>query len=304
MDDKTTMEITNEKLEELIKEYVAERTKERLSNILNLLRPTKLYVPAMLKGPNEPTPCFIKNSNEEQFLVTYTSKSQIPKEPKSQALLCMPFPACNSIVVKPELKLAGMVINPFSDNMILRTELVEKLHEADEKAAKMKQVKMTPEQFHIFIRKQVEFGILPKRLFEEGGAFVEKLCDEKETFVDQIFADAYASAYKESKIYPYTEKDYSVMALEIAEDLTLIRLDLPEQGLVPPLCYRIYITYNPLTKKAGYYTIEMTGEPDVHLLGQMQEGGTHSDHGQAPVEGAELQKIMDLARSSGSAITS
>mgnify|MGYP000267291011 CR=1 FL=1 len=50
------------------------------------------------------------------------------------------------------------------------------------------------------------------------------------------------------------------MALDISEDLTLIRVDLPDKGLVPPLCYRIYITYNPLKDEAHYYTIEMTKE--------------------------------------------
>lgn len=287
-----TMEITNDRLEAAIKDYAADRTKENLSAILNLLRPTKLLVPAMLKAPDQPTPCFLKNNSGDQFLVVYTSKAQIPEEPKSQAILSMPFPACNNIVVKPELELTGMVINPFSDNLILKKELIQKLHEADQKAGQMKQIKMTPEQFNVFVKKQVEFGVLPKRLFTEGADFVEKLCEEKESFVNQIFAET----YKEAKLYPYTENDYSVMALDIAEDLTLVRVDLPEKGLVPPLCYRIYITFNPQTKKAGYYTIEMTKEKDVRLLGQMQPDGKHTDYGEAPVEGAELQKIMDLAR--------
>ncbi len=200
MDDRTTMEITNDRLEEAIREYAADRTKERLSEVLNLLRPTKLFVPAMLKAPDQPVPCFLKNNNGDQFLVVYTSKAQIPAEPKSQALLSMPFPACNNIVVKPELKLAGMVINPFSDNLILKTELVEKLHEADLKAPQMRQVKMTQEQFRVFVRKQVEFGILPRRLFTEGKEFIDKLCEEKEAFISEI----YAEAFKDPKFYPFS----------------------------------------------------------------------------------------------------
>ena len=108
MDEKMTMEITNDRLEEAIKQYAAERTKENLTTVLNLLRPTKLYVPAMLKAPDQPTPCFLKNNKGEQFFVAYTSKEQMPEEPKSQALLFMPFPACNNIVVKPELELTLM----------------------------------------------------------------------------------------------------------------------------------------------------------------------------------------------------
>lgn len=300
MEQKMTIEITNDKLEQAIKTYATERTKENLSAVLNLLRPTKLLVPAMLKAPNQPTPCFLKNNEGNQFLVVYTSKEQIPEEPKSQAILSMPFPACNNIVVKPELNLTGMVINPFSDNLVLKTELIQKLHEADQKAGQMKQIKMTPEQFNVFVKKQVEFSIMPKRLFSEGEEFVQKLCDEKESFVNEIFA----AAYREAKLYPYTENDYSVMALDIAEDLTLIRVDLPEKGLVAPLCYRVYITFNPQTKKAGYYTIEMTQEKGVRLLGEMLADGKHADHGEAPVEGAELQKVMDLARGEGDEMTS
>ena len=292
MEEKMTMEITNDRLEEAIKEYAADRTKERLTTVLNLLRPTKLFVPAMLQAPDRPIPCFLKNSNEEQFLVVYTSKEQIPEEPKSQAMLNMPFPACNNIVVKPELKLAGMVINPFSDNLVLKTELV--------RAAQMKQVKMTPAQFQVFVKRQVEFGVLPKRLFTEKQEFMNKLCDEKEAFINEIFA----GVFKEPKLNPYTENDYSVMALDIAEDLTLVRVDLPEKGLVPPLCYRIYLTINPKTGKAGYYTIEMSKEKDVRMLGEFLEDGKHIDHGVAPVEGAELQKIMDLARGEGAEMTS
>ncbi len=300
MDEKVTMEITNDRLEEAIKEYAAERTKENLSTVLNLLRPTKLFVPAMLKAPDQPMPCFIKNNSGEQFFVAYTSKEQIPAEPKSQALLSMPFPACNNIVVKPELKLNGMVINPFSDNLVLKIELIQKLHEADQKVPQMKQVKMTPQQFNVFVKKQVEFGVMPKRLFAETDTFVERLCEEREAFVNEIFAET----YKEAKLNPYTEADYSVMALDIAEDLTLIRVDLPEKGMIPTLCYRVYITVNPQTKKAGYYTIEMTKEKDVHMLAQILPSGKREEIGEAPVEGAELQKIMDLARYEDGEMTS
>ena len=79
MDEKMTMEITNDRLEEAIKQYAAERTKENLTTVLNLLRPTKLYVPAMLKAPDQPTPCFLKNNKGEQFFVAYTSKEQMPE---------------------------------------------------------------------------------------------------------------------------------------------------------------------------------------------------------------------------------
>ena len=70
MEEKMTMEITNDKLEEAIKIYAAERTKENLSTVLNLLRPTKLLIPAMLKAPDQPTPCFLKRTALRRWPVT------------------------------------------------------------------------------------------------------------------------------------------------------------------------------------------------------------------------------------------
>ena len=51
-----TMEITNDRLEQAIKEYATEHTKEKLTEVLNLLRPTKLLVPAMLQAAIQSSP--------------------------------------------------------------------------------------------------------------------------------------------------------------------------------------------------------------------------------------------------------
>lgn len=101
---------------------------------------------------------------------------------------------------------------------------------------------------------------------------------------------------KEQKLYPYSEKDYSVMALDIAEDMTLIRIDMPERDMAESLCYRVYITYDPQKDIVSYFTIEKTADKEVRRLGGVCEDGRHADYGDAPVEGAELQRIIDLAR--------
>lgn len=45
--------------------------------------------------------------------------------------------------------------------------------------------------------------------------------------------------------------------------------------------------------------IEMTKEKDVRLLGGVTEDAKHVSYGNAPVEGAELQEIMNLAKNPG-----
>jgi hypothetical protein len=293
MDSNTTMEITNERLEEAIKVYAADHSTANLQTVINLLMPTRLMVPAMLKAPNQPIPCMLKNGKQEQFLAVYTSKAQIPKEPKSQAMLSMPFKNCCEVTLKDELSIFGIVVNPFSDNLVIKKELVEKIYDTMQKAANTKQVKMTPAQYTVFVKKQVEFGLLPKRLYTEKADFVNKICDEKEAFINRIFADA----FREQKLYPYSENDYSVMALDIAEDMTLIRVDLPERDMAAQLALRVYITYDPTKDVASYFLIEATAEKDVRNLGGIAPDGKHTDYGEAPVEGAELSHIIELARS-------
>ena len=94
------------------------------------------------------------------------------------------------------------------------------------------------------------------------------------------------------------------MALDIAEDLTLIRVDLPEKALAAPLCYRIYITFNPQTKKAGYYTIEMTAEKEVRALGQIRRMAGMRVWARRRLRERSFRKIMDLARYDGTEMTS
>lgn len=82
----------------------------------------------------------------------------------------MPFPACNSVAVKPELNLSGMVINPFTDNLVLKIELIQKLHEADEKMAKQpKQIKMTPQQFQAFVKIRQNFCDSKALVYRKSG---------------------------------------------------------------------------------------------------------------------------------------
>ncbi len=294
MDNNGVQKVSNEKIEAAIKEYAADRTKDNLSKVVNMLRPAGLLVPAMMKEEQKPVPFFLKNNQGEQYLAVFTSKEQANEEIKKQPVLLMPFPVCNSIVANDQFDLKGMVINPYTDNLILRKELVLKLHLADQELAKQmkeKKATMTPEQYTQLIRRQVEFQLLPKRLFTEGEDFVNLLCKEKEAVVCEI----YENLGKEAKVNLYVPSDFSLMALNINPQLLLVRLDMPSKGAGVPSCQRVYLTFNPETKQAGYYTIERLQGVKELRLGEVKPDGTHVDLGEAPVEGVQLEKIMELA---------
>jgi len=61
-----------------------------------------------------------------------------------------------------------------------------------------------------------------------------------------------------------------------------------------PVAVRAYVLYAEEENKADYYTIELTQEKDVHKIGRITADGRYEDIGEAPTEGAELQRMLDL----------
>lgn len=140
MDKNQTRQISNEAVETAIREYTGEQTKENLTKVVNLLRPSLLMVPAMVSEEKKPVPLFLKNQEGVAFLAVFTGKNQVPEEMRKQTVMVMPFPMCNGIVADDKFGLRGMVINPYTDNLILHADFIKRLYEADKELAKrMKQ---------------------------------------------------------------------------------------------------------------------------------------------------------------------
>ena len=195
--------------------------------------------------------------------------------------------------------LGGVAINPFTDNLIFKMPLVLRIQAVEKKRRelakqggepKKKTLQLTPEQYLQFERRQFEFGFLPKRFFEQGQAFMDELCEKKEEYIDQLFEEA----YQEKRRYPYLPEDFSVMVMNIAEDLLIVRVDLPAQDMAAPSFLRIYLAWNEVAGSGRYLTIETVKDSKERKLGELTLDWKKVDHGVAPVEGAELQYVIDL----------
>jgi hypothetical protein len=119
---------------------------------------------------------------------------------------------------------------------------------------------------------------------------IDGLCEKKEEYVDQLFE----AGYQQNRMYPYLPEDFSVMIMNITKELQIIRIDMPEKDTGIPSCRRIYLSWNEQTGKGRYLTIERTQVRGLDLLGEFAEDGRHIEHGEAPVEGAQLQRILEL----------
>ena len=203
-----------------------------------------------------PIPSILKNKDGITFFPIYTTVEQIPKEPPYDVLMNVPFQSCVGVVMNGSMNAEGIALNPFTDNLIFRKELLEALHREDEAMrAGAKPVKLTPEQMKIAMRQKAEFQEFPSRIYKEGPSFVQQLSDERET---------------------------------------LVRVDLPEVKDSAQLCHRVYVTLNPQNEEIHYFTVERGRKKGQNNLCGVARDGRHLEYGEAPVEGAEIQRIMDI----------
>lgn len=305
-----------EKLNALLDTFLEDQSRENKINMVNALLGTTVFLPgvfppgtdlsALPKPPNpgerlqlpkgmNPLPAIMKNKNGETFFPAYVAQELIPAEPKPQVVINMPFMALVTMAINNPI-VNGIAVNPFKQNVLLREPLLKALKEDEAKrkaagaAAPGGKLQMTPEQAQAFFRRKVETELMPKALYDDPKGFTEKLCDEQE----KTLRAQYERVYKNPADCPYPESDLSVMALSIREGLLLIRLDLPPVKGLQPVAVRAYVLYAEEENKADYYTIELTQEKDVHKIGRVLADGRYEDIGEAPPEGAELQRMLDL----------
>jgi hypothetical protein len=168
----------------------------------------------------------------------------------------MPFLAANKLVAQQPDKIAGLVINPFSHNLIFKKPLVERIEEIEAKRGKggARKVRMSQEQYRCFEHSQFAFGHFPKTFFAHGSEVIAGLFDKKEAYVDQLFE----MGYQQPRMYPYLEEDFAVTVMNITNELCIIRVDMPQKDLGMPSCRRIYLSWNEQLGKGRYLTIERT----------------------------------------------
>lgn len=291
-DPELTLDVKNPEVEAQMRAYSREKTGESLGLLITKLREARLLVPATLNEKKQPVPCALKAPTGEMLFPVYTSKEQIPAEPKSPVIINMPFLAVNRMVANPGANATGIVINPFTDNLVFKEPLVKRIEEVESQRRNGKKtVELTPEQYTAFERRQFETKFLPQRLFANGKELFAALCEKKEACIDELFEES----YQQKRMYPYLPEDFSVMVMHISGELQLVRVDMPGK-IEPGACHRVYLAWNEELGAGRYFTVEQTKEKGVKLLGEIGGDGKVIRHGESPVEGAELQRIIDIIK--------
>lgn len=303
-DPNLTIDVNNDEIEKLLEGYSNDSTAENLNELLNKVHVSRMLVPANLNSKKQPVPCVIKNDEGKLFMPIYTSKGQIPAEPKSPVILNIPYLAVNDMALKKEVNADGIVINPFTHNLVFKKELLEKIaqvEKARQEAAKnpqkanqsqqpqTKTIQLTEQQYTLVERRQFEMVFLPGKFFEGKQEFMDRLAKEKEEYIDSL----YEESYQQKRMYPYLPEDFAVMVMSISDTLSVARIDMQTRDMDIGSSIRAYLVCDTANDVTRYFSIEL-GKERNHILAEINPDRTRTSLGEAPVEGAELQAILDI----------
>ena len=292
----------NEELEAAVRAFKTEQTNEKMLKIMAYLKEATVMQPAVLpkdfdpqkiqslikdsqggKTPVKltsqasPNPIILKNNKGEQFLAVFTGKGQIPEGQRYPAMMFVPFKECARMAARKELGLTGIVLNPFTDNLVLHAAALERLNR--------KEVQILPED-------KIARDDLSGRFYRDRQGFMEKIGSEKENFVFESYGEAYRILLGEKAVFPYRKEDFGVIAMNISDTLHMARIGLAEGGSVKGVCLCAFCCYNPETGEAVYYLIQRGAKGQKNRLLTVDERGNCSELGEAPEEGSELFELM------------
>ena len=300
----------NEALEEAMKNFTAEKSKENVAKLMDLMRTARFLVPAEFpknlhkeimaklaqgkklkpgEGPKM-NPLIVQNEKGERFAPAFTSKKQLPKNQNYPAILNVGMDEVLRVVSNPSANFSGILLNPETDKMILHPKFIDAMKKMLQGQPQKKEIKMTKEQFEVFARRKAEWGIIPQDVYTKKAAFMEQLDERREQYI----AELYRQPYGDKIPCPYEEKDFDVMILNINEETCVASVDLPEKNIVPQIGLSMYIIWNPKTDDMHYYMIEKGAQGQDNVLCHITPEGKHEELMTAPATGNELAAILEL----------
>ena len=302
--------IDNSMLETAADDFVKNKGKESFVKVMEALEKAVVFLPAMIpenldeetkksvlegktsvKLPKDAMimPRLIRKENGEQAIPIFSSRQHIPEDRKSPAILTMPFFTCVAMAMTNKEKVQAIVLNPFTHNITVPQQILEVAHKRGQ-MAQTKTVQLTEKQFHQLANKKVALELLPAFVFEKKEEGLEKIQKGEGKFLMTF----YTSIYPKEMNVPYRESEFSLMTLNVLENMQITRIDMPEKNLTEGLCRRIYIVRKTDIEEFSYYTIEIAQEGNV--IGRIYADRKHEIVEKAPDNGAEIETIMNISQ--------
>lgn len=287
-------DIDNTKLIESMQAYIDKPSKEALIRLVLALKDTEVFVPVMVNQDKQALqPYIIKNKDGDMYVPAFTSMERFPKGQKYQGMQKLQYKQCVSMLLGNKASVQGIVLNPYTDNLILKEQMLELSNKMEQDLPKKQKMTIKINDFRMIARYDVEFRQIPKRLHTQKLAFIQELSAEK---LCEIYKEPYAEV-KQERLYEYTADDFEIMELDVREDLNVMQIMLPSKYLYQTNCREMYVVWNPQTERVGCYVVEKakeTPEKKAFLLKEIKQDGSWGNFEEAPSEGNIMNRVMEL----------
>ena len=303
--------LDNSQLEALAAEFAKDRQKEKYAQVMEIVEKAVLLVPILKpQGLDEETqrmmqegktvklpgnaainPCLLRKDDGGQVLPIFTSAAQIPQDKRSPAIIAMPFHVCLSMVMANQDHVEAMVLNPFTHNIVLPKAILDVAVKRRDEVKNTKTVRMTKEQLEQMLHNRMALYLLPQYLFKHREDGLKELQREEGGLLHRFYEESYPGGNREAVMG--MPEDFSVMTLNVTEDMQITRIDMPERTNKKGMCYRVYVVWVRGAQELFYYTLENTQQGNY--IGRITSDGKHELLEPAPDNGAEIEAIMNLA---------
>ncbi len=299
--------LNNAALEGAIEDYIeSQKDPKKLEILVNLFKGAQVIVPVsfpknankasvmrllqgipLKKGDTVPMiPMTVRDQDGNMFAPVFTSRDQIGNTEDFPYMIRVDAAQVIKNCQNEKNDLIGVIINPQEKGFIIRN----KAFDMDFSKPQQQIKKVSKEEFAVLARNSVEKSLIPTRLFEEKGAFIEELEERGE----ELLSEMYAKPYGDKVPSIFTPEDFSVMSLSIDDETTAICIELPVKGMAVGIGISAYVIWYPETEEAYYYLIERGERGQSNVLCSVTPEGEHQELMTAPPTGSELTAVLEL----------
>lgn len=302
--------MSNKALEEKINIFLENPNQDDYVKVMEELEHCKVFVPSHIPGVDlsqmqkndlngqkisleGAKPLLLPTQNGNQVLPVFSSIEQVPKDKRGQLYMEVPYGYCVEIVLNNTDKISGILVNPFTKSFSVNKQAVEiakKRYSMRAENKKNAAMQITEQDFPFYMHKKVLQETLAKQFFTQKDSVLQTLRKEKESYLLKL----YKEVYQPHKDMQFEEEDFSVMFLGVAEDMTVIRVDLPDKKVVQGIPKRVYLV-DCTNRDDRFFLIEKGAKGKPGNVMEVLADGTCTLVCEAPDNGVEIEKIMDIA---------
>ncbi len=290
-------DIDDAKLLECMHTYIADPTRETLLGLVMELKEMDVFVPVMINQKKQRIqPYVIKNKEEEMYVPAFTSVSKFPEDQSYEGMQKLKYKQCVSMLLESGDVVQGLVLNPYSDNLMIKKQMLELSNQIEQEMPKFQTTTIKLDDFRMITRYNVEFRKIPGELFGKKLEFIKGL--SAETLCD-MYRHPYTEVNQEEH-FEFTADDFDIMELDVREDMNIMQIMLPSKHLFQTNCREMYIVWNPQTEWICCYVVEKAADPQngEFLLKEIRWDGSWVNLKEAPSEGNVMNYVMELFEAS------